>query len=412
MHDISPPEDTYDSHSKYGPEEGAEHGPDSRKLRRIGIGVAAVALLVVAGGAAMRLNAVNELRATSAQAAVPTVSVLSPMTDGGGGTLVLPGNIQAFNSAPIYARTNGYVRRWLVDIGDHVSAGQTLAVLDAPEVDQQLAQARADYQTALANQRLAASTERRWSAMLAKDAVSKQEADEKSGDLAAKSALSNASLANVRRLQALQGFTRLSAPFAGVVTSRSAQIGALVVSGTAASQPLFTVSEVGRMRIYVRVPQGNSASVHPGMTATLTLPEFPGRTFTATMTRSAQAVDAQSGAVLVELQADNPDGALKPGAFAQVSFAGEGAKGSGVSLPGSAILYGNDGPSVALVGSDSRVTVRPVAITRDDGSKVLVSGISAADRVIDSPPDSIRTGDQVKVQRLATAPAKGAANAR
>ncbi|MBV1688813.1 efflux RND transporter periplasmic adaptor subunit [Novosphingobium sp. G106] len=401
MHDISPPEESYDIYA--GP------GPDSRKLKRIGIGVAAVALLVVAGGAAMRAHSVNQLRATSAQAAVPTVSVLSPTADGDGGTLVLPGNVQAYNSAPIYARTNGYVRRWLVDIGDHVAAGQTLAVLDAPEVDQQLAQARADYQTAIANQRLAASTERRWSAMLAKDAVSKQEADEKSGDLAAKSALSNASLANVRRLQALQGFTRLSAPFAGVVTSRSAQIGALVVSGTAASQPLFTVSDVTRMRIYVRVPQGYSASVHPGQAAKLTLPEFPGRTFDATMTRSAQAVDAQSGAVLVELQAANPDGALKPGAFAQVSFAGGGPKGTGVTLPGSAILYSNNGPAAVVVGADNHVTVKPVAIVRDEGSTVVVSGITGADRVIDSPPDSIRSGDQVKVQRAA---AKGAANAK
>jgi RND family efflux transporter MFP subunit len=324
---------------------------------------------------------------------------------------VLPGNIQAYHSAPIYARTNGYVRRWLVDIGDHVSAGQTLAVLDAPEVDQQLAQARADYQTALANQRLAASTSRRWNAMLAQDAVSRQEAEEKSGDLAARSALSNAALANVRRLQAMQGFTRLSAPFEGVVTSRSAQIGALVVSGTAASQPLFTVSDVKRMRIYVRVPQGSSAAVHPGMAATLVLPEFPGRSFTAEMTRSAQAVDAQSGAVLVELQADNPDGALKPGAYAQVSFAAGAGPGNSVSLPGSSIIYGANGPSVAVVDGRGQVTVRPVSIIRDDGSKVLVTGVSHTDRAIDSPPDSIRSGDHVNVQRAAAGVAKGAANA-
>lgn len=387
-------------------------GPDSRKLRRIGIGAAMVVLLIVGVGTAARIHAVDGLRATSAQAAIPTVAVLTPGVDGGGGALVLPGNIQAYNSAPIYARTNGYVRRWLVDIGDHVSAGQTLAVLDAPEVDQQLAQARADYQTAVANQRLAASTSRRWTAMLAQDAVSRQEVDEKSGDLAAKSALSNASLANVRRLQALQGFTRLSAPFAGVVTSRSAQIGALVVSGTAASQPLFTVSDVARVRIFVRVPQGSSSIVHPGMAATLTLPEFPGRKFTATMTRSAQAVDAQSGAVLVELQAANPDGALKPGAYTQVSFDEAGGQTNGVTLPGSAILYGNSGPSVAVVDDNGQVTVKLVAISRDEGSKVTVSGgVSRSDRVIDSPPDSIRTGDHVNVQRAAAGVAKGPVNA-
>jgi RND family efflux transporter MFP subunit len=400
--------ETTTSAGSYADEAAA--APDSRKLRRIGIGAAIAALLIVGVGTVMRIHAVDGLRTTSAQAAVPTVAVLVPGADGGGGALVLPGNIQAYNSAPIYARTNGYVRRWLVDIGDRVSAGQTLAVLDAPEVDQQLAQARADYQTAVANQRLAASTSRRWTAMLAQDAVSRQEADEKSGDLAAKSALSNASMANVRRLQALQGFTRLSAPFAGVVTSRSAQIGALVVSGTAASQPLFTVSDVARVRIFVRVPQSSSAIVHPGMPATLTLPEFPGRKFTATMTRSAQAVDAQSGAVLVELQAANPDGALKPGAYAQVSFDAAAGQSNGVTLPGSAILYGNSGPSVAVVDGNGQVTVKLVAIARDEGSTVIVSGgVSRSDQVIDSPPDAIRSGDHVNVQRVAAA--KGAVNA-
>jgi len=399
MPETMPPED----------DQSVPTGPSSRTLRRVGIGTALVALLIVVIGTATRISAVDDLRASSAQAAVPTVSVLTPNTDGDGGTLVLPGNIQAYNSAPIYARTNGYVRRWLVDIGDHVRAGQTLAVLDAPELDQQLAQAEADYQTARANQSLAATTARRWSTMLEQDAVSRQEVDEKSGDLAAKGALSNAALANVRRLRALQGFTRLSAPFAGIVTSRSAQIGALVVSGTAASQPLFTVSDVHRMRVFVRVPQGYSASVRSGMSATLSLPEFPGRRFAATVTRSAKAVDAQSGAVLVELQAENPDEALKPGAYAQVSFATEPGQGNEVSLPGSAILYGNDGPTVVLVSAKNVATVKPVTIARDEGATVVVSGgILRSDRVIDSPPDSIRTGDRVKVQKAA----KGTANAR
>jgi RND family efflux transporter MFP subunit len=375
-------------------------GPDSRTLKRVGIGAAVVALVVVAAGTASRINATNELRASAAQAAIPTVAVVSPTTDGDGGTLSLPGNVQAYNSAAIYARTNGYVRRWLSDIGDTVRAGQPLAILDAPEIDQQLAQAQADYQTALANQRLAETTAKRWSTMLAQDAVSRQEADEKAGDLAARTAVSNAALANVKRLRALQGFTRLSAPFDGVVTSRSAQIGALVVSGNAAAQPLFTVSDVHRMRIYVRVPQGYSAQVKPGIAATLTLPEYPGRSFAATTTRSAGAVDAQSGAVLVELQADNADGALKPGAFSQVSFKVGAGNGNSLSLPGSAILYGNDGPTVALVGRDGRVTIKPVSIARDEGSTVILSGgIPVGAQVIDTPPDAIRTGDRVNVQQ-------------
>ncbi len=390
------------------PQDQAAGGPDSRMLKRVGIGVGVIALAVMAIGMATRISATDELRGTAQKAAIPSVAVVSPQTDAKGGALVLPGNVQAYNSAAIYARTNGYVSRWLADIGDSVRAGQSLAVLDAPEIDQQLAQAQADYQTALANQRLAATTAKRWSVMLAKDAVSQQESDEKAGDLAAKSALSNAALANVKRLRALQGFTRLAAPFDGVVTSRSAQIGALVVAGNAASQPLFTVSDVHRMRIYVRVPQGYSAQVKPGMAATLMLPEYPGRTFTATLTSSAGAVDAQSGAVLVQLQAANPDRALKPGAFAQVRFdVGQGG-GNGLSLPGSAILYGNDGPTVALVGRDSRVTVRPITITRDEGATVLVTGgITARDRVIDSPPDSIQSGDRVNV----ASGAKGATHA-
>jgi RND family efflux transporter MFP subunit len=386
----------------------AETGPDSRTLKRVGMGAGAVALLVVGLGVASRISATNELRQTAAEAAIPTVSVVMPTADGKGGELLLPGNVQAFNSAAIYARTNGYVRRWLADIGDRVHEGQSLAVLDAPEVDQQLAAAQADYQTALANQRLAETTAKRWSAMLAQDAVSRQESDEKAGDLAARIALSNAALANVKRLQALQGFTRLTAPFDGVVTSRSAQIGALVVAGNAAAQPLFTVSDTHRMRIYVRVPQGYSSAIHSGMGATLSLPEYPGRDFNATLTRSAGAVDAQSGAVLVELQVDNRDGALKPGAFAQVNFKVRAGKGNGVSLPGSAILYGNAGPSVAVVGRDGQVVVKPVTIARDEGATVMLSsGVTPNERVIDAPPDAIRNGDRVRVEASASAAPKG-----
>jgi RND family efflux transporter MFP subunit len=392
-------------------ENPAAAGPDSRTLKRVGIGAAILAVAVVGVGVASRISATEELRQTATDAALPNVTVVLPKADAEGNALVLPGNVQAFNSAAINARTNGYVRRWLADIGDRVSAGQPLAILDAPDVDQQLAAAQADYQTALANQRLAATTSKRWSAMLKEDAVSQQEVDEKAGDLAARVAVSNAALANVKRLKALQGFTRLSAPFDGVVTSRSAQIGALVVAGNASAQPLFTVSDMHRVRIYVRVPQGYSAAVKPGNTATLTLPEYPGRSFTATMTSSANAVDPQSGAVLVQLQAPNPDGALKPGAFAQVKFQVGAGQGNALTLPGSAILYGNDGPTVAVVGNDGRVTVKPVTIARDEGATVqIATGVTAQDRIVDTPPDAIRTGDKVQVQTAAAG--KGAAHGR
>ncbi|UZW57951.1 efflux RND transporter periplasmic adaptor subunit (plasmid) [Sphingobium sp. JS3065] len=379
---------------------GAVAGPDNRTLKRAGIGAGIVALLIVGVGVATRIHATSDLKETVMRDAIPTVAVVLPQRGDKSGALILPGNVQAYNSAAIYARTNGYVRRWLADIGDNVRAGQPLAILDAPDLDQQLAAAQADYQTALANQRLAGTTATRWRAMLEKDAVSRQEADEKAGDLAAKSALSNAALANVKRLRALQGFTRLTAPFDGVVTSRSAQIGALVVAGNAASQPLFTVSDVHRMRIYVRVPQLYSAQLKTGMPATLSLPEYPGRSFTATLTSSAGAVDAQSGAVLVQLQADNPDRALKPGAFAQVRFNVGGGGGDALTLPGSAILYGNDGPTVAVVDGRGKVALQPVTIARDEGARVVISnGLRMGDRVIDTPPDAIQAGDRVHVQQ-------------
>ncbi|VWX51337.1 efflux RND transporter periplasmic adaptor subunit [Novosphingobium sp. 9U] len=376
---------------------GTSDGPDSRTLKRVGIGATVVALVVVGVGITSRINATNQLEAVSQEAAIPTVAVVTPTANQGGDGLVLPGNVQAYNSAAINARTTGYVRKWLADIGDRVQAGQTLAILDAPELDQRLASARADYQTALANRQLAATTSRRWQSMLAEDAVSRQEADEKAGDLAAKNALANAALANVRELNALRGFTQLKAPFAGIVTSRSAQIGALVVAGNIATQPLFTISDVHRVRIFVRVPQVYSSQVHPGMEARLSLPEFPDREVTATLTRSADAVDATSGAMLVELQADNPDGALKPGAYTHVRFAFQGAA-SGMRLPGSAVIYGGSGPTVAVVGAGNRVTLRPVKIARDEGKTVLVSvGLRAGEKIIDSPPDSIRTGDRVQI---------------
>ncbi|MBC2666086.1 efflux RND transporter periplasmic adaptor subunit [Novosphingobium flavum] len=385
-------------------------GPSARTLKRTGLVVAVAALGVVAFGVASRLQATGALEASAADAGVTTVSVVHPAKPGDSDGLVLPGQVQAFNSAAIFARTNGYVRSWQADIGQRVAAGQTLAVLDAPELDQQLASARADYQTALANQRLAATTATRWKSMLGQDAVSQQEADEKAGDYAAKTALANAALANVRQLAAMHGFTHLSAPFAGVVTSRSAQIGALVVANNAAALPLFTVSDVHRMRIYVQVPQSYAAQVRGRLSATLTLPEYPGRSFNAVLIRSSGAVDPKSGAQLVELQADNPDGALMPGAFAQVHFAIPGAAG-GLAIPGSAILTGDKGSSVVVVGSDGRVTIRPVTIARDLGATVVVAGgLSPTDNVVDTPPDSIQSGDRVKVATPAPSKAKGAAS--
>ncbi len=356
-----------------------------------------VAIGAVATGIVSRANSERNLTAWTAEQAVPNVSVIHPTRATAGDALRLPANLQALNSAPIYARTTGYVRRWMVDLGDPVRRGQVLAILDAPDVEQQLAAARADLQTARANQQLAQTTATRWSAMLAKDAVSKQEADEKQGDLAAKSALTNAARANVARLQALTGFTRLVAPFDGVVTSRATQIGALVVAGNASSTPLFTVADVSRIRAYVKVPQAYSGQIHPGLEVGLTLPEYPDRTFKATLTRTADAIDPASGTVLVEVQAPNGDHALKPGAYAQASFPLKGG-GNAVTLPPSALIIGSKGTQVAVVGSDGKAQLRTVTLGRDEGKVVeVIAGLSPDDRVIDNPPDSLQTGDPVKV---------------
>jgi RND family efflux transporter MFP subunit len=356
-----------------------------------------VALGVVGAGIATRSHSEQKLAGWTQAQAVPTVSVIHPTSVSTGDALRLPANLQALNTAPIYARTTGYVRRWLVDLGDPVRRGQTLAILDAPDVDQQLVAAQADLQTAQANQALAATTAARWSNMLAKDAVSKQDSDEKAGDLAAKSALTNAARANVARLRSLTGFTRLTAPFDGIVTSRSAEVGALVVAGNAAATPLFTVADVSRIRAYVKIPQAFSGQIHPGMAVTLTLPEYAGRNFTATLTRTAGAIDPGSGTVLVELQAANGDRALKPGSYAQASFPLNGAAGT-VSLPPSALIVGSSGTQVALLGPGNKAQLRTVTIGRDQGKTVeIASGLTAQDRVIDNPPDSLQTGDAVKV---------------
>ncbi len=366
-------------------------------LKKVGIAAAIIALAIIAWGLFSRWHDDRQLATWTQAQATPLVTVIQPTGVAKADGLTLPGNLQAFNSAPIFARTNGYVQRWLVDIGDTVRAGQVLAILDAPEVDQQLAAARADLQTARANQELARSTATRWSGLLAKDAVSKQETDEKLGDLKAKSAAANAASADVARLSATQGFTRLIAPFAGTVTSRSTQIGQLVTAGATGSAPLFTVSDISRIRIYVRVPQSSSGQIHVGMHAALALPEYPGRSFDAVLTRTADAVDPTSGTVLVELQAPNGDHALKPGAYAQVTFPVQGVSNR-VQVPASALIVNDKGTQVAVLGPDGKAQFRAVTIAQDNGNAVEIgAGLTAQDKVIDSPPDSLAPGDPVRI---------------
>jgi RND family efflux transporter MFP subunit len=351
------------------------------------------------------VTANQDLKAWTAQESIPTVDVIRPSTESAAQNFVLPGQIQANYDAVIHARVPGYLKKWYVDIGARVKAGQLLAEIDTPELDQQLAQARADLTTAEANQKLSALTSSRWSNLLKQDAVSHQEADEKAGDLQAKTALVQAAKANVDRLMALESFKRIVAPFDGVVTARNTDIGALINVAAANDPGLFTVADVHRLRIYVNVPQDDSAAISPGSPAAFTVPEYPGRTFQAKLVSSSDAVGAQSGAVLVELQTDNADGLLKPGDYAQVQFPVPPASGI-VEVPASAVMFRHKGMAVAVVGPDSHVGIKYVTVQRDLGTTVeLAGGLGPNDRVVDNPPDSITQGQLVRVSGASSAAA-------
>jgi RND family efflux transporter MFP subunit len=369
----------------------------NRRLKLAGVVALCVAGLVVATGVVTRVMANQSLKAWNGEQAIPTVTLVALQGGEGDRSLVLPGDVQAFINAPIYARVNGYLKRWYVDIGAPVKAGQLLAEIDTPDLDQQLAQARADLVTAQANASLARTTSQRWAGLLTQDAVSRQEAEEKSGDLAAKASLANSARANVMRLQALASFKRITAPFGGVVTARNTDIGQLIASGSPTGAPLFNVADEQRLRIYVRVPQSYTAQIHPGMAASLTVPEYPGRTFTATLVNSSGALTAQTGALLAELQIDNADHALKPGEYAQVTFALPTQPG-GVRVPASALITKHAGMAVAIVGPGSRVVIKPIEIVHDLGASVEVAGgLNPTDKVIDNPADTLQAGDLVRV---------------
>ena len=379
----------------------------SRKGRLYGAAAAVGVALLVGGGIVAR-NADHTEQAEFARAnALPTVNVLHPQP-AEAGAIRLPGMLEPDNEAAIYARASGYVAQRLVDIGDHVRAGQVLAVLDAPEVEQQLAQAQADLRTAEANRGLAQTTAVRWDALRAKDAVSQQETDEKSGRLAAATALASSARANVERLRATLGFSRVVAPFAGRVTSRNAEIGALVNAGNGAASPLFTIADDRRLRLRVRVPQSLSGQLTRGVVASLTVPEYPGEGFDAVLARTAGAVDRASGTVLAEFEVNNTGQRLKPGGYAEVAI--PMAAGTAVTLPASALIVTPKGTMVGLVDREGRVTMRPVMIGRDDGASVqIASGLTPQARVIATPPEALAQGDRVRIVRNR---GKGTANAQ
>jgi multidrug efflux system membrane fusion protein len=376
--------------------EALNHRPQ-RWLKPAGlIGVGAVSI-VVAAGLVSRGIASQQLKGRTLAEAVPIVDVVMPAADSQAEKLTLPGDVQAYENAVIHARVSGYLKRWYVDIGAHVKAGQRLADIDTPELDQQLEQAKANLATASANQRLARTTAARWQSLLASDGVSRQEADEKAGDLDAKTSLVQAAKADLDRLQALESFKRIVAPFDGVVTARNTDIGALIAAGNPSDPGLFTVADMHRLRIYVRVPQNYSADVKPGDIATLSVPQYPGRTFKATLASTSESVSTQSGALLAELQMDNSDGLLKPGDYAQAQFSPASSSGV-VRVPASALMFLQKGMAVAVVGPGRRVQMKPIVVQRDLGTSVEVAGgLSPHDAVIDNPPDSLIDGEQVRV---------------
>lgn len=378
------------------------------RLRLAALIAGGVAAVVVVGGLVSRVSADQSQKSWTQQQSIPTIG-LAKIDGGGTRDLALPGDVQAFYTAPIHARVSGYLKRWYVDIGAPVKAGQVLADIDTPDLDQQVLQARADLATAQANQGLAATTAKRWEGLVAADAVSKQEAEEKSGDLAAKNALVNSSRANLNRLLALESFKKITAPFAGVVTTRSTDIGALISATGGPTDPaLFTVADQHRLRIYVRVPQNYSALIQKGQTAEVAVPEYAGQVFKATVANNAQAVGAQSGAELVELQMDNADGRIKSGDYAQVTFRLTSPITT-TRIPVTAIQYRHNGPVVAVVGADNHVKIRPVVVSRDLGSTVEIgSGLAASDRVVDNPPESLADGDLVRIAGASAQKAAGA----
>jgi RND family efflux transporter MFP subunit len=381
----------------------------TRRLKTAGLAAAVAAVAIVGWGVFSRARAVGDVHAWSEQRAVPVVRTVSPKGSAGAEGLDLPGQLQAYNDAPIYARVPGYLKSWNEDIGARVKAGQVLAVIEAPELDQELIQAQANLATVQANLKLAQITAQRFTDLASDDAVSKQDADEKSGDLAAKTAAVNAAQANVQRLQALEGFKRIVAPFDGVVTERNANIGALVNAGSGSSSgsALFKVSDVHLLRVYVQVPQSASAQIKAGMKAGLTLPQFPNRTFPATVVSDAGAVSDQSGTLLVELEVQNLDGALKPGDYAQVRFDLPSAAGV-VRVPASALIFRSKGLQVATVSADGHARLHEVSVARDLGGQVeLNGGVGPGDNVIDTPPDSLDDGDLVRV-----APGQGGGHAQ
>jgi RND family efflux transporter MFP subunit len=369
---------------------------DHRTRRYVLIAVV-VALVLAIWGIVARLSARNALEREALAAAIPTVVTVKPHSGPSSNTLVLPGSVQAFYEAPIYARTSGYLKVWYTDIGANVKKGQLLAEIDTPEVDQQLRQAEADLGTARANYELARITNERWQGLLATQSVSQQDADQRAGDAAAKKAAQQSASANLARLHDLESFKRVVAPFDGVVTQRNTDVGALINAGQTPGNALFRVADTHRLRIYVSVPQPYAAEVVPGLSATLELTDHPGKQYPASVTSTAHALDAVSRTLQVELQIDNPKGELLPGSYAQVTFKLPASVNT-LRVPVNAVLFRGNNLQVAVLDANHHVHLKTITEGRDFGTEIeVLSGISADDTLVINPPDSIGEGAEVRV---------------
>ncbi len=361
------------------------------------ISFALVTTLLVSG-IWSRVRARNELQVQTAEVAVPAVSVVSPKRASPSQELILPGNVQPFITSPIYARTNGYLKKWYADIGAHVKQGQLLAVIETPEIDQQLEQSISNLNTAKANLALAQITKDRYQGLLKTNAVSEQDVDNAIGTYNANKAIVDASQANVRQLQALQSFEKIYAPFDGVVTARNTDIGDLINSGSSAGvkTDLFHIAQPGTLRVYVNVPEEYSQNVKVGMTADLNLAEFPGRRFQGKLVRTAEAINVSTRTLLIEIDVANPTGTLLTGSYAEVHLAVP-TDASTYLLPVNTLIFRSHGLRVGIV-RDGKVVLANVTPGHDFGEQIeIVSGITADDKVIVNPPDSIVSGQQVQI---------------
>jgi multidrug efflux system membrane fusion protein len=380
-------------------------------LRRASIIGGCVMAAIIAIGAYTRFSQADSIGSWTREEEVPTVALVAPAASRNNQALEFPGTLEAFYDANIYARVPGYVHAWYQDIGAHVKKDQLLATIDTPDLDQQIANARANLNVAVASKKLALVTAQRWADLLKQDAVAKQDYDTKEAALETANATVKASQASLDQLLAEKNFARIVAPFDGIVTKRTIDVGALVNSGspqpsTGASplpdsstggEPLFTVSDIHQLRLYVDVPQNYSAEIVPGMSVTLSVPEYPGKTFPAKLVSNANSINSQSS-LLVEFAADNAQGLLKPGEYAEVHL-GLPTASPLLHLPASALMFRAAGLEVATLGADNRIVMKTITIATDLGTQVIVgSGLTASDRVVNNPPDSLATGDKVRVE--------------